>query len=346
VRQQGVRDGEVLYLAPARTGWPELEYDDVTDAIATGARRYGRTWDGTATRLTGLGIAALALLLGAFWLGSGPLGFAVAGLLLLLGIVAARGYGDGPAGTTIAALALPYAFVGGLPSVLVGSAAVVLAGVVGAVGVGYATRVFVGAVTAGLFGVMGAALALWLPAPGSAAAVLALVVTGMAAVPLLAIRLGRLPLSVGPDVYAAVARTDELVTGGLLGFAAAGLGACVVAAPGGVSGRVLVAVAGLGFLLRARLFPTVRQRLPLLSTGFCAAGVLVWQLGPLPRTAVTAGLVGLAVAAILAGAVYRRRAPGPYLGRVADILDALCVTAVIPLACGVLGLYGRMRGLI
>src|SRR5437763_17203211 len=39
--QQGVRDGEVLYLAPARTGWPELEYDDVADAIATGARRYG-----------------------------------------------------------------------------------------------------------------------------------------------------------------------------------------------------------------------------------------------------------------------------------------------------------------
>src|SRR5262245_1856968 len=69
--QQGVRDGDVLYLAPARESWPELEYDDVADAIAIRARRLGRAWDGTATRWTGLGIAAIALLFGAFRLGSG-----------------------------------------------------------------------------------------------------------------------------------------------------------------------------------------------------------------------------------------------------------------------------------
>lgn len=344
--QQGVRDGEVLYLAPARSGWPELEYDDVADAIASGARRYGRVWDGTATRLTGLGVATVALLLGAYRLGAGPLGFGVAGLLLVLGIAAARGYGDGPAGATIAALALPYAFVGGLPSVLVGSAAVVLVGVVGAVGVGYAPRVFVGAVTAGLLGVLGAVPALWLPAPGCAALVLAVVVAGMAAVPLVAVRLGRLPLSVGPDVYAAVARTDELVTGGFLGCAVAGVGASVVAVHGGASGRVLVGVAGLGFLLRARLFPTVRQRLPLLCAGLVAAGVLFWNLARVPGPGTAGVLVGVALVAVLAGAAYRDRAPGPYLGRVADVLDALCVTAVIPVACGALGLYGRMRGLI
>src|SRR5438874_8417124 len=61
---QGVRDGDVLHLVPARVGWPELEYDDVVDAIAAGARRYGRAWDGAATRLAGLVAAGVAVLLG------------------------------------------------------------------------------------------------------------------------------------------------------------------------------------------------------------------------------------------------------------------------------------------
>ena len=368
--QQGVRDGEILHLVPARDGWPELEYDDVADAIAAGARRYGRVWDGTATRLVGLCVAGLALLLGAASLtrnpstpsGLGALG--LAGLLLLAGVVAARGYGDGVAGATIGGLALPYAFVGGLyvlgtPSVPVGATGLVLAGVVGAVGVGHGLRVFVGGVTAGLLGVLGALLALWQPAAGSAAAVLAVLVTGMAAVPLLAIRLGRLPMPVivpdGPastpdraGLYAAVVRTDELVTGALFGYAAVALAASTVVLPGGgVCGKVLVAVAALGFLLRARLFPTVRQRLPLLVSGFGGVLVLLGFLAPtLPRLAVTGGLVGVALVAGLAGATYRRRAPGPYLARAADILDALCVTSVIPLACAVLGLYGRLRGLV
>ncbi|WP_238424828.1 EsaB/YukD family protein, partial [Micromonospora parastrephiae] len=41
---QGVRDGEVLHLVPARAHWPELEYDDVVEAIAEGARRRGGAW--------------------------------------------------------------------------------------------------------------------------------------------------------------------------------------------------------------------------------------------------------------------------------------------------------------
>src|SRR5262249_39183735 len=144
---------------------------------------------------------------------------------------------------------------------------------------------------------------------------------------------------------AAVARTDELVTGALLGFALAGLAASAVAARGGVSGEVLVAVAALGFLLRARLFPTVRQRLPLLVAGFGAGPVLPATLA-LPRFAALGIVDAPALVAVVTGVVYRGRAPGPYLGRAADVLDALCVTSVIPLACAVLGLYGRVRGLI
>jgi type VII secretion integral membrane protein EccD len=372
--QQGVRDGDVLHLLPTRDGWPELEYDDVVDAIATGARRSGRVWDGAATRLTGLVVAGVALLLGAVSLlqaapstvgAIGALG--TAALLTLIGIVASRAYGDGVAGAAIGAFALPYALVGGVllmqpsapgPRLLVGSAALVLVAVGGAVGIGHGLRIFVGGLTAGCLGVLGALLASWQPPAGAAAVVLATLVTGIAAVPLLAIRLGRLPMPVltpeaptGPDratVYAAVVRTDELVTGMLLGHAVVTLCACaIVARGGGVAGRLLVAVCALGFLLRARLFPTVRQRLPLLVAGFGGGLLLlVARFDALPGLGVTGGLVGAGLCAVLAGATYRRRAPGPYLGRAADILDALCVTSVIPIACAVLGLYGRMRGLI
>ncbi|HTJ37375.1 MAG TPA: hypothetical protein VL738_29450, partial [Dactylosporangium sp.] len=34
------------------------------------------------------------------------------------------------------------------------------------------------------------------------------------------------------------------------------------------------------------------------------------------------------------------RPASPYVGRAADLLDTLCVVAVIPLACAVVGLYG------
>src|SRR5262249_26782269 len=158
-------------------------------------------------------------------------------------------------------------------------ATLVLAGMVGAVGVGHGLRVFVGGITAGCFGVLGALVGLWQPPAGSAAVVLAVLVTGMAGYPLLAIRLGRLPLPVLPPdedirpdrvtVYAAVVRTDELVTGMLFGHTVATLSAgAVLVWSGGLAGRLLVAVAALGFLLRARLFPTVRQRIPLLVAGF------------------------------------------------------------------------------
>jgi len=369
--QQGVRDGDVLHLVPARVGWPELEYDDVVDAIAAGARRYGRAWDGTWTRATGLGAAGIALLLGLVVLLGSPVGapaaapvaLGVAGLLLLGGVVASRGFGEGAVGATLSGSALPYAFVGGYlllrgtPGVLVAATALLLAGVIGAVGAGYGLRIFVGGITAGCLGTLGALLAYWLPPAGAAAVVLAVLMPGVAAFPLLAIRLGRLPVPVpGPDaearpdrvrVFAAVARADELVTGMLFGHAVVTLMATVVLVRGGgIGGRILVGVAAVGFLVRARLFPTVRQRLPLLVAGAGGGALLLLAAGRMPRPALAGALVGLALVAALAGTVYRRRPPGPYLGRAADLLDAVCVIAVIPVACGVLGLYGRMRGLV
>src|SRR2546430_1606296 len=60
---QGIRDGELLFLAPRHVDWPEPEYDDVVDAIAAGARRAARAWTPANTRSFGLGVTALLVLL-------------------------------------------------------------------------------------------------------------------------------------------------------------------------------------------------------------------------------------------------------------------------------------------
>jgi type VII secretion integral membrane protein EccD len=377
--QQGVRDGDVLHLVPARERWPELAYDDVVDAIAQSARQHGRAWDAAATRATGLGLAGAVLLAGLVALAragaaGGPVALGLAVLLVAAGTLASRAYGDVVSGRALAAAALPYAAVGGAlllrvrqpvlggAHLLVACAAVVLASVVAAVGVGGPARVFMAGTVAGSAGGLGALLALWLPGSGSAAVVLAVLVASVAALPLLAIRLGKLPTPVPvgdggeqarPErarLYAAVARTDDMLTGMLAGTALAAVGCClVVAASGGTAGWILAAIGATGLALRSRLFPTVRQRLPLLLGG--AAGGLallarVIAAGRPPGAVLAAGLVAVALALVVSARVYQRRPPGPYLGRAADLLDAACVVSVTPLACGVLGLFGAVRALV
>ena len=101
-----------------------------------------------------------------------------------------------------------------------------------------------------------------------------MLVCGIGALPLLAIRFGKLPTAAGvpagrhaggagfsgagsgaldaarerPErgtVFAAVARTEEMLTGMLLGHAVLAVGAfLVLAAAGGTAGRILIAVVG------------------------------------------------------------------------------------------------------
>lgn len=373
---QGVRDGMILHLVAARTAWPELEYDDVVEAIAAGARRYGMGWSPRAGRYTALAVAGLLLAVGLVAAPRthqvGP-ALAVALVLIAVGAAVSRAYGQSDVGAALAGFGLPYAFVGGLLAVagpagdrlLVGSAALLLAGAVGALGVAHALRVFVGGATAGALGVAGAVIGVWTTPAGAAAVMLVLLVTGVAAVPLLAIRFGKLPMPlvtvpgavppVRARIFAAVARTDEMLTGMLLGLAVAAVGASTVLVRGGDPvALVLVGVVGTTFLLRARLFVTVRQRLPLLGIGVAAVVLLAgrWLAGtPAHADRQGALVVAVAPAAVallvaLAGSRYADTPPSPYLGRAADILDALCVVSVVPIACAILGLYGRMRGIV
>jgi hypothetical protein len=102
-------------------------------------------------------------------------------------------------------------------------------------------------------------------------------------------------------------------------------------------------------LLRARLFQTVRQRLPLLVAGLVGllAPVFVAGTGSARQAVVVlAGLVVAAVAAAVAGLTYSRRAPSPYLTRAASVLDGLLIVSALPIACAVFGLYSQARALV
>lgn len=396
---QGVRDGEVLHLVPARAQWPELEYDDVVEAIADGARRRGSAWSPAATRTAALAGAAVPLAVGLLAVLAGgpgqrtgaPVAAAVALLLVLAGTAASRAYGDGPAGATLGGYALPYAAAAGalavssgdpvgpfgplrwlgVPELLAGSVALLLLSVLGLLGVATRSRVFSAGATVGSVGGLAALGGLFLAPAATAAVLLCALVFTLGALPLLAIRLGKLPLApitlpaaapggdgTGvrdlPDrgrVHAAVARTEEMLTGMLLGHAVLAVAAAaVLAAAGGVPERLLVAVGSAVLLLRSRLFVAVRHRVPTVAAGLAGSavlgGVLAGRAGPAALLALTVGGLALALVAVAAGTTYARRPVSPYLGRLADLTDTALVVSVVPVACAVLDLYDRARGLL
>lgn len=401
---QGVRDGEVLHLVPAGEQWPELEYDDVVEAIAEGARRRGGIWTPAAGATAALAAAAVPLGLGLSALLAsraeggvpGMIGLGVAVLLALAATVASRAYADSRAAVALGGYSLPYALAGGSllvtsydragvlapvpwlggPELLAGSVAVLLVSALAGAGVAAGARFFTAGVVVGLLGALIAVTGLFTTAAGGAAILVSLLVCGIGVLPLLAVRFGRTPLppvTVPPGtesissevvrpgagqvrrlperdaVFASVARTDELLAGMLLGHAALAVGAFIVLATAGtVASRVLIAVSALALLLRSRLFVTHRHRVPVLTAGLAGLAALGADLlashGGAPAV-IVAGAVVVALITVAAGARHAERPPSPYLGRAADIADALIVISVIPVACAVTGLYTAVSGL-
>jgi type VII secretion integral membrane protein EccD len=387
---QGVRDGDVLYLVPRSVTWPEPDYDDLVEEIANSARKHGRSWDATATRLFALSAAGFVLMAGVAvllaagpqWMVPGAVALGIAGVLLFAGALLSRGVGDGVAGAASGGFALPYAAAGGVmvlagnlhslrdigvPQLLVGATSLLLASVIGAVAVGHGLRVFAAGVTAGLFATIGALLGLKMSAAGAASILTVVLVAGIGLAPLLAVRLGKLPLPVvtsttdplsiephpaRPEILAAVVRADEVLSGVLLGIAVLVTGCILILATStGWSGPLLAGLASLALLLRARLFPTVAARLPLLIAGLAGIGLTgtaeltAAASGSVRLFGVAAAFVAVVILLATATAAYRRRPRSPYLARLGDILDVAAVVSLAPVACAVLGLYGRIRGL-
>lgn len=380
-----VRDGEILHLTSARTNWPEPEYDDLADAIATGSGRTGQAWGPRHTRLAGLAAGAVVILLGLVgvvragppWTSPALTALGTAAVLVVAGVVLARPVGDAEAGAVLTAAALPFAFLGGGLSLagghpvtdlsaghlMLAGASLLLVALVGYLGVAAAQTLFAGAATAGLLTVLGGLAGTGDLVGHEAAAVVAggLLVASIMFAPL-ALRLGKVPMPVLPRstadlvrddpqpplhrVHAAVARADGLLTGMLTGTAVVVMCCEISLARDGTTASVLmVAVLTVGFLLRARLYPVLRQRVPLLATGMF--GICCLVAGPFTLPPASVGVLLLAVAAgvIAAGILLSTRAANPYLGRFAEYSEILVMIAVVPVACWVLGLYAYVRGL-
>jgi type VII secretion integral membrane protein EccD len=387
---QGVRDGELLHLVPREVDWPELAYDDVVEVVASGARKVGRSWGHQATRRCGFALASALLVVGVLslqlsgppWLLPGLVGLAFAAALTIAGWVLSRAGGDATAGVVLAGAGLLYALVGGLmvavpagvpltrigaPHVLLGSAALTVFGVFAMIAVGAGQRVFTAGVTVGIAGMLAALLGDLGSTPAGAAAVVVTLAVGLLpGYPLIASWLGKLPipeLPVRPEqiledqptpartgVFAAVARSTELLSGMLLAAALVGAVGCfVLIVDGRVAGALLSLAVAAALLLRGRLFALPRQRVPLLTSGVTVLALLTWLLAVLTHSAgirllVSVGIVVAATVVLGAGMKYSKRAPSPYLGRLADIVDVLAIMALIPLAGAVLGVYDAIRG--
>jgi type VII secretion integral membrane protein EccD len=385
-----IRDGEILHLVPGQMDWPEIEYDDLVEAIASGGRRHGRSWGKVATRRCGIAAGATILLLGTLtvlsfrppWLVPGIVLLSAAFVLLLLGIVLARAVPDVQAGAVFAGSGLPYAFLGGFlvaapdgglvalgsPQWLVGSVVLVVFGILGYAGVAAYGRVFVAAIIAGVLGCFGALLGGSMSLDGTVALVLATGIALLPGYPLLAIRVGRLPLPQLPQrsadllsdepappaaaVFAATARADEILSGLLLGLSVTSVVcALFLLAHGGGTQILMLGLVAAALLLRARVFPVPRQRIPLLVAGALAAAlVATWQL---TRVAGNVGagvfLLGVTVVAglvVTTGVLYSKRNPSPWFGRIADILDIVAMLALIPFAAYLTGFFAYVQGLM
>lgn len=152
-------------------------------------------------------------------------------------------------------------------------------------------------------------------------------------------------------MHAAVIRTEEMLTGMLIGHALLVVATAVVlVVAGGAAGRVLVAVTSAVLLLRSRLFVAMRHRVPTVLAGLAGyavlGAVLVGRADDTGRLVLVLGGAALALVAVASGTAYARRPVSPYLGRVADLTDTALVVAVVPIACAVLDLYDRARGLL
>ncbi|TCC58276.1 type VII secretion integral membrane protein EccD [Kribbella pittospori] len=379
-----VRDGEVLHLVERTADWPELEYDDVVDAIAAGAGRTGRLWSPRNTRQAGLVLGATALLLilvdGLRW---SPVSAAsgwflgVAAVLLVAGTLLSRAFGDASAGSMLGDVALLFAVAGagllqagdrgltslGTPDLLLASAVLLLAGLLGFAGIADRPAVFAAAVVAGVLGLVGG----WLATrdsldPFEAAALLAAGLLAFSPVfGVLSIRLGRVPMPVLPRstadlvrddpqtprrvVHLAVIRADAFLTGLLLATAITVIWCQVLLVRhGGTAAIVYVALLSAGFLLRARLYPAFRHRIAMLAAG--CGGLAALTVGPLTQVA-GAGLILLAAAAafVTIGKLASVKPLSPYLGRYGELLEIGVILAVIPTCCAVLDLYAVVRGI-
>jgi type VII secretion integral membrane protein EccD len=307
-------------------------------------------------------------------------GIAVA--LLIAVVAVSRAVGDSRAGVVLGWAAVPYAFLAGLLTpaksatlshlgaveMVSALAAVALAAVIAAAA-SAEVPLFFGLVAAGLFGVLGAwlsyAFGIGFAAAAALMAVLILALTPL--IPALSFRMARMALPEvprhaddlrrdtlaidGAEVFDRTITADRFVTGAASGIGlVAGVAEVVLAFTHGLLAMVACAALACVLLLRSRLFQGLGQRLWLMIPGF--VGLILLAVGAIHGSS-QARHLALALGPLIAGVALVTvvglwlpgRRPSPFWGRMADISDTLLNVGLFPLALGLAGAFGKVRGL-
>jgi type VII secretion integral membrane protein EccD len=155
----------------------------------------------------------------------------------------------------------------------------------------------------------------------------------------------------GEKVLDRTAVADRFVTGVVAGIGLVAAGAEVALALGsGLLAHLMCAAVACVLLLRARVFRGRAQRLWLMFPGFGGLALLALVASVhvnQPKMLAIALVPLLAGAAIVVGVGLwlPGHQPSPFWGRAADITDMLLIVSLIPLALGVAGVFGYVRGL-
>jgi len=227
VASLGLRDGDVVHVRPRADQLPPVDFDDLIDGVAAGARERTGKWSETTTRTAATMFLALVLVTGAVLLlrpGPYTLRSVVAAVIAVGCLLTAWGVGRveslASVGILLAAGAVGYAFVAGLlvstppdagsrapwhaPQVFTATTALIGFAVIAIASLGFARHFLVGMLTSGIVVWVAAVLATFTGlAVVRVAAVIAVgATTAVTLVPMIAFRLSGLrlaPLPTAPE---------------------------------------------------------------------------------------------------------------------------------------------------
>ncbi|MBO0869661.1 MAG: type VII secretion integral membrane protein EccD [Micromonosporaceae bacterium] len=392
VASAGIRDGEILYLNPRGLQPAPLLFDDVVDAIAKATSDRRGTWRPGLTRGIGLSatFAALTALAVLIVMAGPPAPFgslaagALAAFLLLGGGVLSRAARDGTAGAVVAGAGVPAALLGGIAAIgtwtpgkpwsvganafAVGCSVTVVFTILAAIVVGARIAVFAALAAAGTIGAVGALVALGTGARGSSVAA-GLVAAGMLispVLPMLALRLARLPLphvptdpenfrrderpTPGPEVSRSAEVAAQVLTGLLAALGAVVFGGTLaLLGSGSMWARALGTAAGLALLLRSQAYLSAWQRGALMLGGAGVLAVTAASVAASGGEGTRVVMVGVVALAGLIALTYALRAsrqqPSPYWTRLLDIIEFFSLVSLLPLAAAVIGIFAGVRSL-
>lgn len=300
--------------------------------------------------------------------------------LLAAGATIARAYSAVSTGVLIAACgSLPLAFVAGYhavpgvgfnPKMLLASALMMIFAWGGILLIGQGITVFIAAATGGTLVALAFLVATFVehPLTGVAAATGAVALGALSMLPRLTLQLAKIPPPVVPTnaedlkedsgfpEYAVIERrtavAHEYLTGMIIGTGVvAALAAIVAASADTIWGPIYGVVVAIVLMMRGRAYANGAQAVALLSTGmFASAGILLgWLISTssFNRIAFVFGaLLVLGALALVLGVIFPGQKFSPPLRRTVDILEAILIASVLPLALAVMDMYSVFRGLI